>query len=43
MKLQQVALFVGMFVVASNAFAEDKVVKRSDAEKKAIAVLVQRL
>ena len=39
MKLQQVALFVGILVVAPHVVAEDKVVKRSDAEKKAIAAI----
>ena len=39
MKLQQVALFVLMLVVTPHAVAEDQVVKRSDAEKKAIAAI----
>ena len=32
-------MLVGLLVVASNTVAEDKVVKRSDAEKKAIAAI----
>ena len=33
MKLQYVALFVGMFVVTANAAGPGKDVKRSEAEK----------
>ena len=39
MKLQYVALFVGMLVVASDAVAQDKDDKRSEAEQKAIAAI----
>ena len=39
MKLKHVALFVGLFVIASNAAADEKGIKRSEAEKKAIAAI----
>ena len=39
MKVHHVAFFVGMFVVASNAVAANKDVKRSEAEQKAIAAI----
>ena len=37
--MKTLAMLVGLLVVASNAVGEDKVVKRSDAEKKAIAAI----
>ena len=37
--MKTLAMLIGLLVVASNAVGEDKVVKRSDAEKKAIAVI----
>ena len=39
MKLLHVALFVGLLMVASHAAAKDQIVKRSEAEKKAIAAI----
>ena len=37
--MKTLAMLVGLTVVASNAVGEDKDVKRSDAEKKAIAAI----
>ena len=37
--MKTLAMLVGLLVVASNAVGEDKVAKRSDAEKKAIAAI----
>ena len=37
--MKTLAMLVGLLVVASNAVGENKVVKRSDAEKKAIAAI----
>ncbi len=37
--MKTLAMLVGLLVVASNAVGEDKVVKRSDAEKKAITAI----
>ena len=37
--MKTLAMLVGLLVVASNAVGEDKDVKRSDAEKKAIAAI----
>ena len=37
--MKTLAMLVGLLVVASNAVGEDKVVKRIDAEKKAIAAI----
>ncbi len=37
--MKTLAMLVGLLVVASNAVGEDKVVKRSDAEKKATAAI----
>jgi hypothetical protein len=37
--MKTLAMLVGLLAVASNAVGEDKVVKRSDAEEKAIAAI----